>query len=216
MTRFRYDAILRIGSDPAVTTIPFLDPPEGGWKLDEMQSMLNRGSAQAVGFARIGNSRIEDCVQLLARLANANATQSLDALRKQVDRREFRGIHPEEIFRIAARTGHNVSASWSSCYPDGSYDVAFVRKHPSDDKVIAVEWPAPGPADFVYSTNAPRQAGMRKELTDRLMSHCRMKLCDAFAPTSLHLVDSFPRRTDGTVDVEALLWATRRSAHPAS
>jgi hypothetical protein len=215
MTRFRYDAILWIGSDSAkATKIPFLDPPAGGWEVGEIRSLLTAGNTRAVGLARVGNSRVEKDVRLLSQLDTADHLQAFSELRSEVDQYEPRGIHPEEIFRIAAETGREAAVSWASSYRDGSYDAVFVRKHSSHDRVFPVEWPQPGLADFVYFSNSPGQADVKKKLMDTLKSHCQARLRDELVPKQWHVVDSFPRGTNGIVDCEALVLATRATAHP--
>jgi SAM-dependent methyltransferase len=211
MTRFRYDAILSIGSDSAQTTrIPFLDPPARGWGLDEMRSLLVARSSQAVGFARVGNSRVEKDVQLLSRLASTDPATVLGELRNGIDQAELHGIHPEAIFRIAVEAGHDVALSWAGCDPNGSYDAAFVRKSSPNYKISTVEWPQPVPADFVLFTNAPGQVEIRRKLLSELVSHCQSRLGNELVPGTLYVVDSIPHKTDGNVDCEALLTATGR------
>jgi ubiquinone/menaquinone biosynthesis C-methylase UbiE len=212
MTRFRFDAILSIGADSnKASKIPFLDPPAGKWTIGDIQAVLSAGNTQAVGFSRIANSRIEKDVQLLIRLSNADPVQALSELRNEVDQLKPRGIHPEEIFRTAAETGYEAAVSWASCYRDGSYDAAFVRK---TAKVSSVEWPQPRPSDFVHLSNSPGQAETRKKLIATLTSHCQSKLRDELVPRNLHIVDSFPRKTDGNVDCEALVLAMQENGSP--
>jgi microcystin synthetase protein McyA len=208
MTRFRFDAVLWVGPASAPTTgIRFLDPPGGGWKLDQVRLHLAEGTADGVGFARIPNSRVEADVRLLARLANADPRQKLSELREELDQRESRGIHPEAIVRLADETGCKVAMSWAGCYRDGSYDAAFIRRRARSFPLL--NWPKPTPADFAYYSNTPGQFEMREKLVDELVSHCRVRLGDKSVPASVHLVDSLPRGANGNVDCEGLLSATR-------
>jgi len=212
MTHFRFDAILWVGtgSGPA-TEIPFLDPPAGGWKLDKLRPLLAVGKLESVGFARIRNSRVEGDMRLLARLASADPEQLFSELRKELDQ-PAQGVHPEEIVRLAAETGYKAAISWANCYPDGSYDAAFIRQgSPGDCAFAAVKWPQPTPTDCVYYSNAPGQTEIRQKFVGELLSHCRARLQDKIVPTSLHLVDSFPRGSGGSIDCNALLSATQRS-----
>jgi ubiquinone/menaquinone biosynthesis C-methylase UbiE len=213
MTCFRFDAILRVGtgSMPRLE-ISFLDPPSAGWQVNEMRALLTAGKTNAVGFARVSNSRVEKDMRLLALLAGADPLQTLGELQEGRDE-QVRGIHPEEILGLAAETGYKAAISWASCYTDGSYDVAFVRQRSSDDNAFpAIEWPPPSPADFVYFTNAPGQGKIWEKLVDELLSHCRLRLPDELVPGRLYPVDSFPRESDGSVDFDALVAATQKPA----
>jgi SAM-dependent methyltransferase len=211
MTLFRFDAILRVGnvSTPRLE-ISFLDPPSAGWLVNEMRSLLTAGKTNAVGFAGVSNSRVEKDVRLLALLEGADPQQTLGDLQDDHDE-QARGVHPEEIMRLAAETGYKVAISWASCHSDGSYDAAFVRQCSSDGNVFpAIQWPQPSPANFVYFTNAPGQAKIWEKLVDELLSHCRVRLPDELVPGRLFVVDSFPRLSDGSVDFDALVAATQR------
>jgi SAM-dependent methyltransferase len=211
MTRFRFDAVAWVGPRSVPTTdIPFFDPPVEGWKLDHVRSLLAGGNADGVGFLRIPNSRVEGDLRLLVRLANANPRQRFSELREELDPSAARGIHPEAIARLADETGHKVALSWAGCYRDGSYDAVFIRRHASDDRNFpSVNWPQPTPADFVYYSNAPGQSEIREKLVTELVLHCRARLGCKAVPARLHLVDSFPRASDGSVDCDALVSATR-------
>ena len=214
MTRFRYDAILWLGAESAqASEIPFRDLPADGWRLDEIRSLLSIEQPDAVGIAYIRNSRLDADVGLQARLATAYPLQTLGELRRDNNRREAHGIHPEAISRLAAEMGYNVVISWASAYSDGSYDAAFIRKcSPGDSAFPSIKWPRPASACFVEWANTPGQAEIREKLVDQLLSHCRYRLRGDLVPTSLRIVDSFPRQTDGSVDSSALL----SSKHPGT
>jgi SAM-dependent methyltransferase len=212
MTRFRFDAILRVGNvSISRLEISFPDPPPAGWQVNEMRSLLTAGKTNAVGFARVSNSRVEKDIRLLALLAGADLQQTLGEL--QDHHEQAGGIHPEEIMRLAGETGYKAAISWASCYSDGSYDAAFVRQGSSDDDAFpAIQWPQPSPANFVYFTNAPGQAKIWEKLVDDVLSHCRVRLPDELVPGTLYVVDSFPRVGDGCVDFDALVAATQKCA----
>ncbi len=215
MTRFRFDAILRIGPRPLnVTEIPFPVPPEGGWTLEDVRSRLTSASPNAVGFARIHNPRIARDACLLALLTVADSRQPVAALCRGVDRREVPGIHPQTIVQLAAETGYEVALSWASCHSDGSYDAAFIRQRSSISSVFPnIHWPQPAPADFVYYANAPGQAEIREKLVGELVLHCRSRLPVELLLEGLYIVDSFPNGNDGAIDFDALLSRTRALAH---
>lgn len=211
MTRFRFDAILWIGAEsmPSIE-MPFLDPPAQGWNVDKIRSLLVAGESEALGCARIRNSRVARDVKLVAQLASAEPQRLFNELRKELDQTEAEGIHPEEIFRLAGETGYKASVSWASCNSDGSYDAAFIRGgSPADCTFPSVRWPQPSRTAYVYQSNAPRQGEIQEKLVKELLTHCCAKLQDNSVTRSLYLVDSLPRKEDESVDFDALLSATR-------
>jgi ubiquinone/menaquinone biosynthesis C-methylase UbiE len=213
MTRFRYDAILRIAApSSAATHIEFRDSAEGQWTLDNLRSHLSSARPDTLGVARIRNSRVAQDVRLLARLKNAPPHSLLGALRDDPPRAESQEIHPEALANLATETGYELALSWASCYSDGSYDAAFLRQNPSapDRKVLpSIPWPHPTPADFVFLANAPGQAEVRENFISELAAHCRAHLPAELIPQTFRLVDSLPSEEGGTVDYRALLAAAR-------
>lgn len=207
MTRFRYDAILGIGPQSSeAAVIPFLDPPEGGWKLDEIRSQLKRAETHPIGFTRIVNSRLVRDARLLARLAIADAKQPLAELYNDLHRIETQAIHPEAIAQLAIETGHEVAISWASCHWEGHYDAAFIPQRSSGQGVFhPINWPQPAPADYVFCGNAPGQAEFREKLVSELVSYCGAQLPGEPVPANFYVVDSLPIGGDGIVDCEALL-----------
>jgi SAM-dependent methyltransferase len=198
MTRFRYDAILRIGeqSSPPVE-MPFLNPPERGWTIDEVRSRLNAAGRRGVGFIRIGNSRIAADARLLAKVVTAEPSQTLGELRKGIDRSNSGGIHPEAVAQLGADAGYEVTLSWASCHPEGRYDAAFLPRSSGENSPFPrINWPQPRSAEFVFLANAPGQAEFREKLVGELASYCSAQLPAEFLPQALYLVDSLPTDDD--------------------
>jgi acyl-CoA synthetase (AMP-forming)/AMP-acid ligase II len=130
-------------------------------------------------------------------------------LHKELDQVAAQGIHPEELVRLADETGYKAAISWASCYPDGSYDAAFIRWGASMSCAFpAINWPQPGRTAYVYQSNAPAQSDIREKLIQELLAHCRLRLRDNSVPTSVYLVDSLPRKESNSIDFDALLSAT--------
>ena len=214
MTRFRYDAILRIGSaSPDALDIKFLDSPQGEWTLDQLRTRLRGRGASSLGFARIRNSRVARDALLLTMLRDAPPDAPLAALCQDLPPAESCGIDPEALATLAAEMGYGMALSWASCHSDGSYDAAFFRRVPSGrsgpELPLAISWPPPAPADFVFHSNAPGQAEVREKFLSELAAHCRAQLSSELVPQLFYLVDSLPRGTNGVVNCEALLSAAR-------
>jgi ubiquinone/menaquinone biosynthesis C-methylase UbiE len=212
MNRFRYDAILRVGSASPPVEISFLEPPAEGWKVNTLRSLLTTEKHARLGVARIRNSRTEKDVRLLSLLASALPHQVVNDVQKDLDPSEAHGIHPEEIVRIAVDAGYETTLSWASCHRDGSYDAAFVRRDSlRENSFPFIEWPRPAPAAFVCLANTPGESEAREKLREELVSHCQSKIRGELTKTNIHVVDSFPRNADDSVNVSALLSATQHS-----
>jgi len=202
MTRFRFDAILGIGGDPSKQGVAFLAPPADGWHLNAMRAAL--AGQQSVGFARIRNARLEPDMRLLDQLSHA-PERPISTLRQELHPQPAHGIHPEELFRLAAETGYEVAISGAACYEDGSYDAAFFRGEPN--MFPAIPWPQAENKAFVYLSNAPGQTEIREKLARELLSDWQQQ-SSGDASVRFYFVDSLPCKSDGSIDQEALFSAT--------
>jgi len=208
MTRFRFDAVFWIGEKLRSTAIEFLDRPDRGWDLQQISSLLAGQKKTHIGLAQIPNARVERDVKLCERLSAADPNQSFSDLRNEIGEQTLQGIHPEELFRVAAQSGYRVALSWSACYPDGSYDAAFLRKW-EGEAFPRIDWPQPPAQSFVQFSSMPAQSAVHDKLVGELISHCRAKLPSNAVPRHVCLVDSIAYREGQIVDYDALLSATR-------
>jgi hypothetical protein len=208
MSRFRYDAILRIGTPPSRSTeIPFLNPPERGWTIDEIRSQLSGTDRKGVGFTRIGNSRLAPDARLLARVAVADPKEAFTTVRGDLGRVESSKIHPEAIAQLGADAGYEVALSWASCHPEGSYDAAFLPRRPAEGGLFPhINWPQPRSSDFVFSAISPGQAEFREKLVGELASYCRAQLPAESVPERVYIVDSLPTEDDDCRSLLAMAW----------
>ncbi len=208
MTRFRYEAILRIGPGAAAGREgEFLDWNERRPGLDEIRSLLRRHAKQAFGIKAIPNARIERDLTAMAILEGADAAYAAGELRRKAEQDADRGIHPQSLFDLENEaTGFAVFLSWAACRRDGSYDAFFVPKESLQGAALPpIGWPEPDAAEFARLANAPGQARFRDQLVALLAAHCRQNLPDTQAPDEIALVDTLPRTADGKVAGPELL-----------
>jgi hypothetical protein len=207
VTRYRYNAILHVGhrAEPALE-VAFEDWSERELKLDAIRSMLQQRS-ETFGIMRIQNPRVEKDLIAVERLRLADAALTVGELRLQIEQYDMRGIHPQDLFELNKEDlGFRIQLSWAACRPDGSYDALFVPKRRlQDQSYSAVQWPEPGPSDFVNLANSPAQGKFRAELIDRILVHCKQNLPEGLVLSGVTLVDMLPRTANGAVDPGALL-----------
>ena len=198
MTRYRYDAILRVG--PARPPVSFAIEPASADPIAQIRGRLQE-RGEAFGIGGIANARVEkDCLALAA-ITAADAASTAADLRRQLEQVSLRGTHPQDLFDLeAAYPGLQVSLSWAAARSDGSYDAVVIPDDGEPDAAVAV--PEPPSSAFLHTVTAPGQAGIRAQLVERLLDHCREHLPQSAVPERLVLVDAIPAGLDA-----AAAWA---------
>jgi SAM-dependent methyltransferase len=192
MTRYRYDAILRVGRPGESVAISF--EPASADPMAQIHSRL-RQSTEPFGIRSIPNARLEADRLAAQAIAAADPARSAASLRQELSQIGPCGVHPQEIFDLEAEhPGLRVRLSWAASRPDGSYDALLIP--PGVDPGEGFAAPAPSPSACVRLANAPGQAGIRAQLIERLAAHCREHLPLSGAPDRFILVDAIPAGLD--------------------
>lgn len=208
MTRYRYNAILRVGpaSQPA-GPIPF--EPASADPIAQVQSRLHQGR-EAFGLSAIPNARIENDLRALHLLRTAGPARTAASLRGEIEQLPRRAVHPQDFYDLeGAHPGLQVHLSWTAARTDGSYDALLIPNASESEAAPAL--PQPPPSAFLQLANAPGQAALRAELTERLLAHCREHLPPAAVPDPLVLVDEIPADLDA-----AAAWSALSAGDPLS
>lgn len=210
MSRYRYNAILHVGSgmEPSPEST-FLGWTERELTLDDIRSMLQQRPSESIGIKGIRNARIENDLATLKRLRTADASYTAGDLRREGEQTVKRGILPQDLLDLGTDDlGFHGFLSWAACRVDGSYDALFIpTRSLRQSPFPAIRWPEPNPRDFVYCANAPAQTKFRSELVSQLLMHCRQHLPAEVVPADITLVDALARTKDGDVDPDELLAA---------
>ena len=193
MTRFRYEAILHIGTDSApVFEGESLDWADRKTTVDEIRSVLNQHAGRPIGIKNIRNARIERDLAAMAILDAADAAAPVSELRHKVEQTAVGGIHPQDLFDLENEDlGFAVFLSSAACRKDGTFDAFFIPKQNLKESVFpAINWPAPDASAFLHHANAPGQVKTRNDLTAQLMEFCKQNLPQDSVPGAIILVDS--------------------------
>ena len=194
MSRYRYNAILHVGQaeDPP-SEVSFEDWTERAFTLDEIRSML-QGRSGPFGLKGIRNARIDKDIRALVMLRGDDAPGTAGELRREVDRCDTRGIHPQNLFELGkANSDFQVLLSWAACRSDGSYDALLIPKGLREQNAAwSARWPQPESSSFLRVANAPGQSMFRTELIERILAHCRSYLAGDMVPGEIVLVDMLP------------------------
>jgi len=198
MTRYRYDAILHVGGKSEAVPVPF-----EAASADPIARIRRRvlESREPFGIHSIPNARIERDRAALESIAAADPARTAASLRQELGLAAHRGVHPQDLFDLEAEyPGLRVHLSWLASRIDGSYDALLIPAGAPPDAAFAV--PGPSSSALLHLANAPGQAGIRAQLSERLLAHCREHLPLSGVPERLILVDALPVGLDAAACAE--------------
>jgi non-ribosomal peptide synthase protein (TIGR01720 family) len=200
LTRYRYDAVLRLGPPPP--------PPEAEWydwhrdvlSRSEIGWLLEHAGGDAVGITGIPNARVTADVTAAQLLAGGDGPATAGELRLAAGKAPS-GMDPEELYQLGERQGWSVTVSWAVRHPDGSLNALFQRGMAAPAAHELAEAGEPDePATGGPLTNPP----LRSTLATELERQARAALADHPGDLSVLVLDELPRTAGGELDVAAL------------
>ena len=134
LTQFRYDVTLHLESvnnqplpisEPTVIT--WLN-----WQLDQLslaqiQEQLLTEKPELLGVRGIPNQRVEQALKIWEWVENTPEVETVEQLKKILEKRADTGINPEQVWQLAESLGYTAHLSWWESSQDGSFDVIFQR-----------------------------------------------------------------------------------------
>jgi amino acid adenylation domain-containing protein len=210
LTRFRYDAVLRLGAAPARPA-----PLDGGAaSLDAIERRLAVSDPPAaLAWAGLANARLAAEAAALELLADAGgAVETVGELRRAVAERTERapGIDPEDLWALGDRFGYEVELTLDPAAPF-HFGAVLRRRGVGEGEIAAALQAAGGAAppevpDLPWSAwaNDPLRGELERRLVPELQRSLRDKLPDYMVPSAFVLLDALPLNVHGKVDRAAL------------
>jgi acyl carrier protein len=195
MTRFRYDALLRVGERLAPAAAV---SGQDGWTLPLIHEYLDSNPPSAV-FEGIENPRLARELRTLDYLHAESGPATVGELKDHLAAVVESGIHPEALFGMDIP--YDVELSWSASYP-GRFDAVFRRR----GLPRLVSTPAPRIASEPWERFVNRQNGRHAEasILCEIREHVRVRRPEFMVPSTFVVLDSMPRTPNGKVDWKAL------------
>jgi natural product biosynthesis luciferase-like monooxygenase protein len=204
VTRFRYDAILHVGTESSSPKeIRWIDWANHPVTPTEIKQMLSMPDAEAVGIARIPNARLYNEVLLLQWMENYEGPESIGEFRESLPNGMKGAIDPETLVALGREAGFAVDVTWSHAEQPGAYDILFRRRNIAVAPFVSKE--SRGQLESISNyANRPAQGRGNTKLAIQLKAHLKQRLPEIMVPSALVILEKMPLTPNGKIDRRSL------------
>ena len=205
LTRFRYDAVLRVGQRTA--------PPPAcdavAWKqvgsVAKLEAIIECRRPAALIVRGVPNARLLEAIDAAAWLDAGGGISTVGEWRQRRDASGEPGVDPEAIWSLEQTTGYQVHVGWSAVGAGAQFDALLQRPLPGSTP-IAAGWHRLAPSDQPLRayTNRPQKSDASRRLTRALRDYLRQRLPIHMVPGHIVLLDALPLTPNGKVDRRSL------------
>ncbi len=210
LTRFRYDVTLHVGGETEeVDQVAWLEWNAEQWPLERIRRHLVEAQPEIFGIRSIRNRRLEREVAMLEWINLASDSETVGTFRERLERREARGIDPEELLGAGTELGYDVHTHCSIERSDGGFDAVFERSD-ARSKIGRSRWVAgllSKPENihpWAAYANDPLHEKLTRELVPRVRNFLKEKLPGYMVPPDFVVLPALPLLPNGKIDREAL------------
>ncbi len=196
MTRFRFNAILTVGT-PAE---PAIEPDWLDWSalpltMDSVKEALKKPECEILALKNIPNTRLQNDLATVKEIRMSDPDRTVAEVKESVAQTTVDGVHPHAIFGMAEEMGFSLDWSWASMQPNGRFDALFKRtprERTARETVVA--WPKPATVrdDFAHHANTPGQTNLAGKLIQELSEFIKQNFPAEMPPAEIVLVDAIP------------------------
>jgi amino acid adenylation domain-containing protein len=207
LTRFRYDAVLRVGRVGATNDASphaLFDWQVEGLSLPEVHQRLVGDEPAALALTRVPNRRLWTEFKAMELVSGENPPETVGDLRQLTQTADAApAVDPEELWSLGQYLPYDVDIVWSASGDAGCFDVAFTHRATSEAIGGAPAAPARTRPWAEYANN-PLRGKFNRKLIPQLRNLLQESVPDHMIPSAFVLLDALPLTQNGKVDRRAL------------
>lgn len=206
LTRFRYEAILRIGAPlQRASDLTWLDWQRHELTLAEVRRRLATTRPATLAIRNISNARLDEEVAALPWLREAGPDETIAQLRAYLAQQPRTGSEPDDLLALAEELGYHGELSWLNSGAHrvyGVYDVVFTRNDQARrPAVFAADARRRSWSDYA---NHPQRAKLNRQWIPKLREFLHEKLPNYMMPAVFTVLERLPLSPNGKIDRRAL------------
>ena len=206
MTDFRYDVVLRVGSQSENKLLP--PAPIKVQGVVDLQPLFEKG--EPILFVRgFKNARLAPIMAVLEALQTNQSAVAKD-LRARMDQVKNTGVDPEATYELHPDYTPIIV---QTCVNDpASFEIVFRHKNLPETAIISLAGANAPSKDQVISNRPADRSQTDEQFKDDLRMHLREALPEYMVPSIFMSVDQFPLTPNGKIDRKALPTPTQEGA----
>lgn len=210
LTRFRYEAILRVGEPAHGTHDEALEVHDLAWSdwqrdrltLADIQRILTEQRPLTLAIRAISNARLAHDLATMHWLQEAAPDETIGRLRAFLARQTPHGLHPEDLWALEQELLYRLELSWLNAGAHGLYDAVFTQQSlPHRPAHFVRNVPHAPLAKYV---NHPQRATKHGYVILQVREFLEEKLPDHMVPATFAVLDKLPLSPNGKIDRRAL------------
>ena len=206
MSRFRFDAVLHVGSGQPVEA-------PAAWRdwssLLHLRESLTTERPAALGLRGVSDDRLREEAAILDWLDDEGTLETAGELRRALERMPASGAEPEDLWEIGRELGYEVEVRSGDTV--GRCNVVFRSVPPLPggrecvwERGLGGEGPGEAGASWAAYANNPLQGVIARKLVPRLRAWLTERVPEYMLPSAIVPLDALPLTPNGKVDRKAL------------